>query len=107
MHGKVANRTNPQESRICPRTLGEQSLDDGEGFQFQVGESLLKEFALSHTPADVLRELVQNQYDAGGDSMDLAFGRDHLTVRGNGRGIDSQGWKRLGVMLGTGRLRDL
>ena len=71
-------------------------------FEFLVGETTLVAFALDHTPADVLRELVQNEYDAGGTSMELSFGVDRLTVRGNGRAIDAKGWKRLGVMLGTG-----
>lgn len=70
-------------------------------FEFLVGETTLVAFALDHTPADVLRELVQNEYDARGTSMELSFGVDRLTVRGNGRPIDAKGWKRLGVMLGT------
>ena len=37
---------------------------DGLDFRFRVATSVLIEFALSHTPADVLRELVQNEYDA-------------------------------------------
>ncbi len=76
----------------------EQPLD----FRFRVGESLLVEFAMSHSPADVLRELVQNEYDAGGADLTIAFGEEALVVRGNGANIDSRGWKRLGVMLGTG-----
>jgi hypothetical protein len=49
-------------------------------FEFLVGETTLVAFALDHTPADVLRELVQNEYDAGGTSMELSFGIDRLTV---------------------------
>lgn len=78
----------------------EQALD----FRFRVGTSLLAEFAMSHSPADVLRELVQNEYDAGGTDLTIAFGEEALVVRGNGTNIDNRGWKRLGVMLGTGHV---
>jgi hypothetical protein len=71
-------------------------------FQFRVGTSVLIEFAVSHTHADVLRELVQNEYDAGGTELLIDFGQDALVVRGNGRTIDSAGWKRLSVMVGHG-----
>lgn len=71
-------------------------------FRFRVGMSVLIEFALSHTPADVLRELVQNEYDARGTELAIDFGQDALAVRGNGNVIDNAGWKRLSVMLGHG-----
>jgi hypothetical protein len=71
-------------------------------FWFRVGMSVLIEFALSHTPADVLRELVQNEYDARGTELVIDFGQEALAVRGNGNTIDSAGWKRLSVMLGHG-----
>jgi hypothetical protein len=73
-------------------------------YEFIVGTSILTEFALSHTPADVLRELVQNEYDAGGTELQIEFGNETLIVRGNGTPIDAQGWKRLAVMLGTGAI---
>ena len=73
-------------------------------YRFVVGTSILAEFALSHTPADVLRELVQNEYDAGGTELEIEFGNEALIVRGNGTPIDAQGWKRLTVMLGTGTI---
>ena len=76
-------------------------------FQFRVGASLLEEFAVSHTPADVLRELVQNEYDAGGTELRIDFGTDSLVVRGNGNPIDEAGWDRLSVMLGTGLVAGL
>jgi hypothetical protein len=76
--------------------------EHGLHFSFRVGTSLLAEFALSHSPADVLRELVQNEYDAGGTQLTIDFGDEALVVQGNGRTIDKQGWKRLSVMLGTG-----
>lgn len=75
---------------------------DTAKFRFQVGTSLLAEFAVGHTPADVLRELVQNEYDAGGTELVIEFGEDALMVRGNGKTIDRPGWKRLSVILGTG-----
>jgi hypothetical protein len=42
--------------------------------QFRVATSVLDEFVLSHTPADVLRELVQNEYDAGGTELVIGLG---------------------------------
>ena len=36
-----------------------------EDFEYRVGTNHLSEFAAGHSPADVLRELVQNEYDAG------------------------------------------
>src|ERR1039457_4775696 len=74
----------------------------GLNLQFRVAASILTEFAVSHTPADVLRELVQNEYDAGGTELTVEFGPDALVVRGNGKTIDKAGWDRLGVMLGHG-----
>ena len=77
---------------------------DNLPLQFNVGESLVAEFARSHSPTDVLRELVQNEYDAGGSELSVVFGGDRLVVTGNGNPIDSAGWNRLSVMLGTGRI---
>lgn len=57
---------------------------------------------LGHDAPAILEELAQNEYDAGGDKMAVSFGPDALEISGNGRGIDSQGWRRLSVMLGTG-----
>ena len=76
----------------------------GLDLQFRVAASVLDEFALSHTPADVLRELVQNEYDADGTELVVDFGRENLIVRGNGKTIDRAGWKRLSVMLGHGQI---
>ena len=76
----------------------------GLDLQFRVATSVVDEFALSHTPADVLRELVQNEYDAGGTELVIDLGQDALVVRGNGRTIDKAGWKRLSVMLGHGQI---
>ncbi|RSM96247.1 hypothetical protein DMB42_48850 [Nonomuraea sp. WAC 01424] len=71
-------------------------------FQFRIGASLLTEFVRGHTPADVLRELVQNEYDAGGVELVIDFGPDAVIVRGSGKTIDRAGWSRLSVMLGHG-----
>lgn len=79
----------------------EPSLADAD-FTLQFGESVIVEFIRGHTAADVLRELVQNEYDAGGDTVLIHFGSEALTVRGSGRPIDDRGWRRLSVMLGTG-----
>lgn len=72
-------------------------------FRFEVGDSFITEFALGHDPAAVLRELVQNEYDAGGHRMEVRFREDHLQIIGFGKTIDAAGWRRLSVMLGTGR----
>ena len=71
-------------------------------FTLQFGESVIVEFIRGHTAADVLRELVQNEYDAGGENVLIHFGADALTVTGTGKPIDARGWRRLSVMLGTG-----
>ena len=71
---------------------------------YAVTSSVLEQFALGHTVGDILRELVQNEYDAGGDSLWVTFGPTGLEVRGSGRVIDQAGWRRLSVMLGIGRV---
>ena len=71
-------------------------------FEYRVGTSMLSEFAASHSPADVLRELVQNEYDAGGRSLTVELGIDSLRIQGTGAVIDQAGWNRLSVMVGTG-----
>ncbi len=71
-------------------------------YQYYVAESVVEQFALSHTPTAVLRELVQNEYDAGGQELGVHFGSERLVITGNGDPIDAAGWERLRVMLGTG-----
>lgn len=83
------------------RAASEPLLADAD-FALQFGESVIVEFIRGHAAADVLRELVQNEYDAGGGNVAIHFGSEGLTVRGSGRPIDEQGWRRLSVMLGTG-----
>jgi hypothetical protein len=71
---------------------------------YAVTSSVLEQFAQGHTVGDVLRELVQNEYDARGSSLSVTFSAEGLEVHGNGRVIDQSGWRRLSVMLGTGRV---
>ena len=64
------------------------------GFKPRIASSVVEEFVAGRNAGDVVRELVQNEFDAGGT---------HVWVRfGNGRPIDSKGWSRLDVILGTG-----
>lgn len=73
-------------------------------FNQSIGASILEEFVLGHDPIDVLRELVQNEFDAGGETMTLTFGASALTISGSGRHIDELGWSRLSVIVGVGRV---
>jgi hypothetical protein len=74
------------------------------GFQSAFGSSVIDEFVAGHDAADALRELVQNEFDAGGHKLAISFGTEHLSVAGNGKAIDANGWLRLGLLLGTGRV---
>lgn len=76
----------------------------GSDLTYTITSSVLVEFAQGHTVSDVLRELTQNEYDAGGRSLSVIFGNEALEIHGNGREIDSAGWRRLSVMLGTGHV---
>ena len=75
-----------------------------DGFRSKIGTSVIEEFVAGHTSNDVLRELVQNEFDAGGKTISVVFGHSDLFVYGSGRPIDRKGWKRLDVVLGTGRV---
>ena len=77
-------------------------IDDG--FETRMGSAIVEEFVAGHDATDVLRELVQNEFDAGGETMSVTFGVSGLTVSGTGRAIDKEGWKRLNVVMGTGRV---
>ena len=76
---------------------------EGE-FRPAFGSSVVDEFVAGHSLTDVLRELVQNEFDAGGGSLTITFSDSVLTISGNGRPIDSKGWVRLSPILGTGRV---
>jgi len=70
----------------------------------RLGGSLVDEFVTGHDVTDVLRELVQNEFDAEGSRLTIDFGQQALTVLGSGRAISPAGWKRLSVIVGTGRM---
>src|SRR5438105_1376545 len=78
-------------------------VDDSD-LRYAVTGSFLAQFVQGHTIEDVLRELVQNEYDAGGRSLAVMFREDGLYVDGDGRTIDGGGWRRLSVMVGTGQV---
>ena len=73
-------------------------------FDFRIGESVLAEFARAHDLAAILRELIQNEYDAGGSFLEVSFEEEGLKVKGNGEPVDRKGWQRLSVVMGTGRI---
>jgi hypothetical protein len=75
-----------------------------EGFRTKIGASIVEEFVAGHTASDVLRELAQNEFDAGGETMSLVFGQSGLSISGSGRPIDKKGWDRLDAVIGTGRV---
>ncbi len=57
----------------------------------ELDEVLLRRVVLQETAScDVLRELVQNEYDATGTAIAVEFGADSLTVTGNGTRIDGR-----------------
>lgn len=83
----------------------EWSPPDFEGQKkTRIGASVVEQFVSGHNASDVLRELVQNEFDGGGDRLDVDFGQDGLQVSGNGKGVTREGWKRLSVIVGTGRV---
>ncbi|HEV7286074.1 MAG TPA: DUF3883 domain-containing protein [Kaistia sp.] len=72
--------------------------------QIRIGASFIEQFVAGHDAGDVLRELVQNEFDGGGDVLTLTFGSRSLEVIGSGRNIDARGWDRLSVIVGTGNV---
>ncbi|MDD1962125.1 DUF3883 domain-containing protein [Pseudomonas sp. 39004] len=68
----------------------------------RIGSSFIEQFVAGHDASDVLRELVQNEFDGGGETLTLTFGSHSLEVKGTGRNIDRKGWERLSVIVGTG-----
>ena len=83
-------------------TTWQQPAPDPSELQHRYGNSVLLEFIRGHSPSDVLRELIQNEYDAGGHDLQVAFGKSVMSITGDGNPIDHRGWKRLSVTLGTG-----
>ena len=75
-----------------------------EEFRTVIGSSVVDQFVAGHSLSDVLRELVQNEYDAGGNKLTITFGDNALRISGNGKPIDASGWLRLSAILGTGRV---
>lgn len=79
------------------------TMDPGR-FRQRFGSSIVEQFVAGHDAMDVLRELVQNEFDAGGSKMSVDFGATGLTIVGTGKPIDARGWARLDVILGTGAI---
>src|SRR5438094_388550 len=84
-----------QKEQWVPPTLQDKFISG-------IGSSIVEGFVIGHSYSDVLRELVQNEFDAGGNRMIARFDTESLTIFGNGRPIDRNGWKRLSVIMGTG-----
>ncbi len=72
--------------------------------RIRIGSSFIEQFVAGHDASDVLRELVQNEFDGGGETLTLTFGNCSLEVAGTGRNIDRNGWERLSVIVGTGNV---
>lgn len=70
-------------NRIRARALGLPAVT--AELRPRIGSSQIDEFVLAHGAADILRELVQNEFDGGGSEMVIHFGRDMLSVSGSGR----------------------
>jgi len=70
----------------------------------RVGSSQIDEFVSGHSAADILRELVQNEFDAGGSEIGIQFKDATLEVTGTGRDIPPKDWSRLSVLIGTGEV---
>ena len=75
--------------------------DFGDQRRTRIGASVVEQFVAGHDASDVLRELVQNEFDGGGDRLTVTFSEDSLDVMVNGRGIGADGWTRLSVIVGA------
>lgn len=98
---------NPGAPRILPLSIKEPDYvppDFGGSRRTRIGSSFIEQFVAGHDASDVLRELVQNEYDGGGAKLTLTFGSRSLEVTGTGKGIDRGGWERLSVIIGTGNV---
>ncbi len=78
--------------------------DYGATRRTRIGSSVIEQFVAGHDAGDVLRELVQNECDGGGDKLTLTFGSKSVEVIGSGRTVDRSGWERLSVIVGTGNV---
>lgn len=67
----------------------------------RIAGSFVDEFVLGHSPGDILRELVQNEFDAGGQAMTVVFGETALSIQGTGKPVTKDGWPRLAVIAGV------
>src|SRR5258708_6752558 len=102
---KRVNRA--QKGFTAPRVIEEPTwtpADFGDQRRTRIGASVVEQFVAGHDASDVLRELVQNEFDGGGDRLIVTFGSGAIEVVGNGRGISPDGWTRLSVIVGTGRV---
>ena len=99
----MATRTRNRQVEMGGGQWDGLNLDDLD-FEFSYGESVLSEFVSGHDVSGVLRELVQNEFDAKGTKIEILFGEKSVLILGNGRPIDAAGWKRLSVVLGRGRV---
>ena len=98
--------SNPKRARKASSELDSEAWilpDIEEGFRTVIGSSVVDEFVAGHSLSDVLRELVQNEFDAGGNRLTITFRDNALSISGNGEPIDPSGWSRLSAILGTGR----
>ena len=70
--------------------------------RLRMGSSYLEQFVSGHNASDILRELVQNEFDGGGHTLSITFGSGELEIAGTGNDITPDGWERLSVIVGTG-----
>src|SRR5882672_2736522 len=65
-----------KSSRRTPSPPEEQTWQSpvlAGGFEQRIGSSVVEEFVAGHGAGDVLRELVQNEFDAGGTRVSVTF----------------------------------
>jgi len=102
----------PSSQRHNKRQRAEQTFSEPEysppdfsgSRQIRIGSSYIEQFVAGHDASAVLRELVQNEFDGGGETLSLVLGSHALEVTGSGRAIDRGGWDRLSVIVGTGNV---
>lgn len=70
----------------------------------RVAASYLEQFVSGHNASDILRELVQNEFDGEGHALSVTFGSEQLEIAGTGNDVTPDGWERLSVIVGTGRV---